>query len=475
MNELIRTALAASGDSIDIDGDTGRVRVKDETLLRSHGIDALVYLAVFGAPARQVVARWLIWETAQSLGIHPASIHELYIGRANDRLPHTFTTPAMNLRALSYDIARAAFRAALKAHVGAFMFELSRSEMAYTDQRPAEYTTCVLGAAIKEGYRGPVFLQGDHFQVHARNYIANTDAELSGLRDLIQESIRAGFYNIELDTSTLVDLTRPALEAQQRLNFELCALLSDYIRTHQPPKVDISIGGEIGEVGDKNSDIHELRVFMDSYRQHIRHQPGLSKLSVRVGTSPGGVVLPDGAIAAANVDFARLKELSTAARREYAMGGAVLHGASSLPQSEFHRFVEAGAIELHLATGFQNLLFDHLPGNLATDIYGWLFSRVAGERKPGDTDRQFIYKTRRLANGPFKKQVWNISDFERAEIRRLFEDHFTSLYTALGVNDTAATVANIVATHHIHKRLQDFEVAGAPASAQPARESAGKA
>ena len=475
MNELIRTALAASGNSLEIDAYTGRLRVTDEMLLRSHGIDALVYLAVFGQPERRAVARWLIWEAAQALGIHPASIHELYIGRARDRLTHTFTTPAMNLRALSYDVARAAFRAAIKAKVGAFMFELSRSEMVYTDQRPAEYAACILAAAIREGYRGPVFLQSDHFQINARNYVANTDAELTRLRNLIHESIRAGFYNIELDTSTLVDVNLPTLEAQQRVNFELCAILSDYVRTHQPPKVDISIGGEIGEVGDKNSDVHELRVFMDHYLRHIRHQPGLSKLSVRAGTSAGGVVLPDGSIAAANVDFDRLKELSQAARREYMMGGAVQHGASSLPQSEFHRFVEAGAIELHLATGFQNLLFEHLPGNLVTDIYDWLFTHAATERRPGDSDRQFIYRTRRLANGPFKQHIWNITDFEKAEIRRLFEEHFTSLYTALGVNDTAAMVANIVLTHQIHKRLEDFEIGRAPDHELSAREPAGTA
>src|SRR5437870_1395868 len=107
MNELVRASLTAAANSIDIDADTGHVRARDETLLRSHGIDSLVFLAVFGSAERQAIARWLIWETAQALGIHPASIHELYSGHGHDRMPHHFTTPAMNLRALSYDLARA--------------------------------------------------------------------------------------------------------------------------------------------------------------------------------------------------------------------------------------------------------------------------------------------------------------------------------------------------------------------------------
>ncbi len=459
MSELIRTALAATGNSIGIDADTGHVGVLDEVLLRSHGIDALVYLAVFGSPQRQAVARWLIWETAQALSIRPASIHDLYIGRGHDRLPHTFTTPAMNLRAMSYDVARAAFNAAIRHKVGAFIFELSRSEMTYTDQRPAEYTSVILAAAIKEGYRGPVFLQGDHLQVNAKNYVAHTDVELNGLRHLINECIHAGFYNIELDTSTLADMTKATQDEQQHANVELCVSLSDYIRTHQPPNVVIAIGAEIGETSARNSDLNDLHAFMDHFKHRIHHHPGLSKLSVRAGTSPGGVVMPDGSVALMTVDFETLSELSNAARREYAMGGVAQHGASTLPLEVLNRFVTSGAIEVHLATAFQNMLFEQLPSALVTEMYDWLFLHAANERKPSDTDRQFIYKARRLATGPFKKLMWNISDFEKAEIRREFEGYFTRLFEGLGVTDTTGTVASVVSTHEQHKKVEDFLVA----------------
>ncbi len=457
MNEFIRASLAASGNSIEIDGDTGRVRVRNEALLRSHGIDSLVYLAVFGSLDRQATARWLIWETAQSLDILPNSIFDFYNASGHDQFPHPFTTPAINLRAMTYDLARSAFRAAIKAKVGAFIFELSRSEMVHTDQRPAEYTSVILAAAIKEGFRGPVFLQADHIQVNAYDFKTKTDAELAGLRSLIRESLHAGFYNIELDTSTLVDLGRPTLDEQQRHNYELCATLTDYVRSLQPQKMTVSVGGEIGEIGPHNSTVQELRVFMDHYKRHIHHNYGLSKLAVRAGTSTGGVMQPDGTLAEQEIDFERLKELSTIARHEYAMGGVVQHGASTLPPETLHQFVKAGAIEVHLATAFQNQLFDMLPAGLLSEIRHWLLHNATQKRLPTDTEAQFIYKTRRLAAGPFKKQLWNLPEDERAKIRLAFEKRFTELYHELAVEHTQDMIASAITPIRLHKRTTDFD------------------
>ena len=131
------------------------------------------------------------------------------IGRGD--IAGKFTVPAINLRMLAYDSARAVFRAAGKLDVGALIFEIARSEIGYTDQRPAEYASAVLAAAIKEGFRGPVFIQGDHFQTSAKKYAAAPEGEIKAIRDLILEAVAAGFYNIDIDTSTLVDLGKPTL------------------------------------------------------------------------------------------------------------------------------------------------------------------------------------------------------------------------------------------------------------------------
>jgi len=150
------------------------------------------------------------------------------------------------------------FRAARKLDAGAFIFEIARSEISYTDQRPSEYVSAVLTAAIKEDYRGPVFIQGDHFQASAKKFKQDPESEIKAIKELIEEAIAAGFFNIDIDTSTLVDISKPDLDEQQKLNYELCAEFTRFIREKQPAGVTISVGGEIGEVGERNSTEEDL-------------------------------------------------------------------------------------------------------------------------------------------------------------------------------------------------------------------------
>jgi len=168
--------------------------------------------------------------------------------------------------------------------------------------------------------------------------------------------------------------------------------------------------------------------------------PGLSKISIQTGTSHGGVVLPDGSMAQVNVDFETLRSLSRLARDSYGMAGAVQHGASTLPESAFSRFAEAGACEVHLATNFQNILFEHLPEGLRQSMYAHLERNFSGERKPGMTDEQFHYKTRKNAIGPFKKDLWNLPTEALREIGSAWEEVFALLFQHLNVRATRAEV-----------------------------------
>lgn len=438
-----------------------KVTVMDESALRDR-MDRLIREAVFGDRLTREVARWLIWEIAQGLEIRPASIHEIYRARGRGEISRPFTVPALNLRMLAYDTARAAFRAALGLNVGAVIFEIARSEIGYTDQRPAEYVCAVLAAAIREGFRGPVFIQGDHFQASAKKYAVDPEAELKAIRDLIAESIDAGFYNLDIDTSTLVDLSRPSLEEQQRLNYSLCAGLTQYIRQHEPEGIAISVGGEIGEVGGKNSTPEDLQAFMEGYNR-LCDGVGISKISIQTGSSHGGVVLPDGTLAQVAIDFEVLRTLSEIARREYGMAGAVQHGASTLPEQAFGKLVDAGCCEVHLATAFQTLIFEHeaLPGELCEQMYAWVRENAADERKPQDTEDQFLYRTRKKAVGPFKLQVWELPEERRAALRGSLERVFSFLFEQLAVADTSDLVRQYVKPPEVHRPL--------PAAASEAR------
>ncbi|MBP1732506.1 MAG: Ketose-bisphosphate aldolase class-II, partial [Deltaproteobacteria bacterium] len=183
----------------------GKVKVSNPSKLRQKA-QKLAEISALESGEKQGLARYLTRAAALELGIIPASIHDLYMARGRGEVPTTFTVPAINLRALSFDAARIIFRVAKEMDASAFIFEIARSEIGYTDQRPAEYATSILAAAIAEDYKGPVFIQGDHFQVSAKRYGTDPEAEVKAVKDLMKESVAAGFYNIDVDTSTLVDL-----------------------------------------------------------------------------------------------------------------------------------------------------------------------------------------------------------------------------------------------------------------------------
>src|SRR5688500_18057035 len=412
MAELIQQAAALYGGAVAVM--PGGVTVRDAARLRGPATDRLVHQAVFGEPDAREAARWLLWEIGQVQGVRPASINDLYLARGRGECSG-FTVPAINVRMLAYDTARAVFRAARTGRAGAIILEIARSEIAYTDQRPAEYVAVMIGAALREGYTQPLFIQGDHCQVNHKKYQSYPAGEVGEVKKLSAEEVGAGFYNIDVDTSTLVDLSQPTLSEQQRLNYERAAEITEFIRQHEPEGVTVSVGAEIGEVGMKNSTVEELHAFMQGYNRSLAalgDYPGISKISVQTGTSHGGVVLPDGTMADVKLDLQALAALSKVAREQYGLAGAVQHGASTLPSNAFGNFPRIETAEIHLATNFQNIVFDHsrLPAQLREQIRTWLDENAAGERKAGDTAEQFYYKARKKAIGPFKGELWELPE-----------------------------------------------------------------
>jgi fructose-bisphosphate aldolase, class II len=376
--------------------------------------------------------------------------------------------PAINVRMLAYDTARAVFRAARAGKAGAIILEIARSEIAYTEQRPAEYVSVLIGAALREGYVLPLFIQGDHCQMNQKKYQADPEGEVGEVKKLIAEEIGAGFYNIDVDTSTLVELSHASLAEQQRLNYERAAEITAFIRDQEPEGVTVSVGAEIGEVGMKNSTVEELHAFMAGYNRALAAEggelAGISKISVQTGTSHGGVVLPDGSMAEVKLDLQALAALSKAAREDYGLAGAVQHGASTLPSNAFGNFPRIETAEIHLATNFQNIVFDHprLPTELRDRLRRWVNDNAAGERKSGDTAEQFYYKARKKAIGPFKRELWSLSEEVRGAIASDLERTFAFLFEQLNVNGTEKDINRFVrAPMQHHAALNPALVAAA--------------
>jgi fructose/tagatose bisphosphate aldolase len=420
----------------------GDVAVLNESKLRNELIDRLVYTAVFcNDDETKAAARWLIRRAGAALGILSSSIQSLYEAMGKKEVTG-FTVPAINLRGITYHSAQAVFRAAVNGKVGALIFEIARSEIGYTEQRPAEFAAAVTAAAIKTGFAGPLFLQGDHFQINAKKFAQDPSAEVEGVKALIREAVAGGFYNIDIDPSTVVDLSRATIKEQQENNYIINAELTELIRSIEPAGITISIGGEIGEVGGKNTTVEEFRIFMDNYLEELNKMggmKGISKISIQTGTTHGGVPLPDGTIAKVKIDFDTLETISEVARSEYGLSGAVQHGASTLPNEAFDRFPPTQTAEIHLATGFQNIIYDsdHFPAELKQKIYAYIDDKLRGEKKESDTQEQFIYKTRKKGFGPFKKVMWDLPTPVLGAIGKELENQFAFLFGRLNVNNTA--------------------------------------
>ena len=186
---------------------------------------------------------------------------------------------------------------------------------------------------------------------------------------------------------------------------------------------------------------------MEGYNKSLaKGLVGLSKISVQTGTSHGGVVLPDGTIANVSVDFNTLKALSAAGAQKYGMGGAVQHGASTLPDNAFNKFPEINTIEIHLATSFQNKTLDSklFPKDLYAQMVEWSKVNCASERKAKDTDEQFIYKARKRALGQFKKEIYGLPLSIKEGIAAQLEKNYEFLFQQLNVNDTKDFVTSII-------------------------------
>lgn len=408
-------------------------------------IDTLAHDVLFASDPQKQQSRQTIKELAGKHGIVLSSLYNMYRERARSPQQFPFTVPALNIRGLSFDFCRAILRAAIKQKVGAFIIELARSEMEYTDQRPDDIAAVALAAGIREGYTGFLFLQGDHYRINTQ---LGVDEEVRSLEKLIEESYAAGFFNVDIDASTTVDFSKSYAEDQQARNGEITAHLTRYIRRlgRDSNGAPLTIGGEIGEIGGRNSTAEDLHGFMSVFKSKLGNVEGISKVAVQTGTRHGGIPGPGGSVVKARLDFATLNELSRLAREEYGLAGAVQHGASTLPEELFGKFPDSGTAEIHLSTEFQNIIFHHpaFPEELREEIDAYVDQHYAKEHEPTETEEQFLYPHRKFAWGHFQKTIAELPSGVRQALAQSLEDKVAKLFWHLRVENTRDIVDRLV-------------------------------
>lgn len=373
----------------------------------------------------------------EALGVYPASLASCYRALAAGQTPWR-TTPALNLRGLTYDAARAAWRAAADGAASPIIFELAPVEAITGDQTLDEFAALVLAAAVREGYRGPVYLQGDHFQVPAAG---PDDPDLAAW---LRAAIAAGFRQLDLDAAGLAAPETTDPRACQRPNAVATARVIAFLRAAAAADADLLIGAEVGEIGSSNTTPEDLRAFMVEFAAVLLPGvTGIGKISVQTGTAHGGVVGADGRQGAMPLDLALVARLAEIARAGYGLPGVVQHGASTLSLAQLARLPDAGVCEVHLATAVQNIIFDHpaFPADLRQRMQAAIVD-TDGDAEGGGghhadvapmTPAQAFYRGRWRLWGQFKRELWLLPEATRAAFRAALATWFGEVFRALRV------------------------------------------
>ena len=418
--------LATLSGSAHLEGD--RLVIDDEAAFRDAGIRDLAWTAAFSDDeATTASAQWLVWEASQALGARSASIQALYDARARGEVSG-FTVPAINLRdpGLRHGPDRLRGGRRGRCRGGHPRARAERADVHVP--APDRLRDVGAGRGDRRRLAGSGLHPGRPLPVQRQEVRRRPGGDDRGDPARLPAGDRR---RLSQHRHRLLDARRP-VEAQRRRG--AARELPAGGRADRPDP-DARAGRRHGQRRrrDRRGRHPELdgrraaglprRVSPRARGAGARRAAGISKVSVQTGTSHGGVPLPDGGVAEVKLDFEVLRELGVVAR-EYGLAGAVQHGASTLPDELFHRFPAVETAEIHLATGFQNALYEHpaFPESLHREIEAWCFANAADERKPGQTDQQFVYTTRKKALGPFKRRLWELDDEGRDPGRAATQD-----------------------------------------------------
>ncbi|HEU4673057.1 MAG TPA: hypothetical protein VFS32_09170, partial [Candidatus Limnocylindrales bacterium] len=93
------------------------------------------------------------------------------------------------------------------------------------------------------------------------------------------------------------------------------------------------------------------------------------------------------------------------------------------------------------------------PADLREQIDHWCFAEAADERKTDQTDRQFVYTTRKKTIGPFKRQLWDLPT--KDEILADQARKIAFLFEQLKVVGSRGMVERYVRPVEVHRPLPD--------------------
>jgi len=347
---------------------------------------------------------------------------------------------------VSFHMARSAVRAADALGVPHIIFELALSEVGYTGQQKDEYVALVKAAYISLGIKNrKIYLQADHYQLDPKKYAEDSDKEMQRIKSAITKALENEVYNIDIDSSKFETADPDKSDRENQLeNARLTAELFHFIRTyekeHSLPCL-VSIGGEVGEVGGENTKYPQVNAYLEMLHEQSEAlgsggDHGLDKVSINVGSAHGGVLGADGKpLDTVPLDFTAHHDLYMVGKDPKNPDKHVLpvqHGASTLPKKYFSLFPAMHVAEVHLATGFQNIVWEVLEkeDNVLYEKMKLMVSEKFGEKIVGHkTEAIGFMKERKRVTEFVKKDLLLSGSVEAMELA--LEEDFTTIFHSL--------------------------------------------
>lgn len=424
-------------------------KINDADTLQNSTIYTLQFNAsVSENEATKKIAIDMINQIAAAMNIATGSNCDFYEKKAAGE-HQFFTVPAINTRMVTFHKTRAAVRAAEALQLPHIIFELALSESGYTAQEADEFVALLKAAYISLGLSGhTIYAQADHYQFDPKKYAADAYAEFERIKNKTLLALENGIYNIDIDASKFetVDTNKTDRENQAenaRLTAELFHVIREYEKQNSLP-CTVSVGGEVGEVGGENTKYPQVSAYLELVDEISKEKgsgdaKGLSKVSINVGSAHGGVLGPDGQpLDTVPLNFQAHHDLYMKGTDPRNSGHiiSVQHGASTLPKKYFPLFPAMHVGEIHLATGFQNVVWSVLETE-DPELYNTMKDRVKqdfGDKVANyDTEAIWFMKERKRVTKFFKKELLlspAVPTIEK-ELEKEFSTIFHSLFTLL--------------------------------------------
>lgn len=423
-----------------------RVEVLDADRLRTHTVEPLLYNSLFHPSERaRDVCRWILREAAAAEGIHCTSLAGLYAALARGLAPPV-TVPLLRACVLPYDVARAVLRAARDHASEALAFAFGPEDASDTGLSVLDYASCVLAAALRERHGGPIFLRFGPLRVRSAAFALDAGAELSRLETLASDAVEAGFLNVHVDGSRLVDPGASTPLDKVALAAAVSGRLGAHVRGVRPRGGDVCLVSGIGDPGGREAVVDAARAFLDAFEVALHTRagrvPGLSALSLRHSTE-GPYELP------VDPDLDLLREAGEVVSHDYRIGGTSIGDVTPLEQGRLSTLPPARVREAELSLALQDAVLDHpaFPLHIRDELHRRVDTQLRAERRPGEDAGDFRRRNRRRLLAPFLRELFDLDAAARDAIAGDLRTRAGGWIAQLGGTNTQGVIRDTIEIH----------------------------